>query len=86
MLDVDEPRNLIDPLPHEPSSSKRRPSWLRETLEGAERHIPPRGTFRESKKLNKYQGYLTAMSTIIQNEPSSFEEVVKHQVWKGCYE
>lgn len=25
---------------------------------------------------------MTAMSTIIQNEPSSFKEVVKHQVWK----
>ena len=66
MLDVDEPMNPIDLLPHEPSSSKRRPSWLRETLEDAERHIAPRGTFRESKKPNRYQGYLTAMSTIIQ--------------------
>eukprot|EP00253_Pinus_taeda_P036164 PITA_36164 len=37
------------------------------------------GTFRESKKPNKYQGYLTAMSTIIQNKPSSFEEAVKHK-------
>ena len=31
MHDVDEPMDPIDPLPHEPSSSKRRPSWLRET-------------------------------------------------------
>ena len=84
MPNVDEPMDPIDPPPHEPSSSKRRPSWLRETLEDAERHIAPRGTFRESKKPNKYQGYLTAMSTIIQNEPSSFEEAVKHQVWKDA--
>eukprot|EP00253_Pinus_taeda_P032117 PITA_32117 len=79
MSDVDEPMDRIDPLPHEPSSSKRRPSWLRETLEDAERHIATRRTFRESKKPNKYQGYLTAMRIIIQNEPSSFEEVVKQQ-------
>ena len=84
MPDVDEPMDPIDPPPHEPSSSKRRPSWLRETLEDAKRHIAPRGTFRESKKSNMYQGYLTAMSIIIQNEPSSFEEVVKHQVWKDA--
>jgi len=70
MLDVDEPMDPIDPLPHEPSSSERRPSWLRETLEDAERHCT-RGTFYESKKLNRYQRYLTAMSTIIQNQPSS---------------
>ena len=43
MPDVDESMDPIDPLPHEPSSSKRRPSWLRETLEYAERHIAPRG-------------------------------------------
>ena len=81
MPDVDEP---MDPPPHEPSSSKRRPSWLRETLEDAKRHIAPRGTFRESKKSNRYQGYLTTMSTIIQNEPSSFEEAMKQQVWKDA--
>ena len=80
-----EPVDPIDPLPHKPSSSKRRPSWLRETLEDAKRHIAPRGgTFRESKKPNRYQGYLTALSTIIQNDPSSFEEPVKQQVWKDA--
>ena len=84
MLDIDEPMDPIDPPAHEPSSSKRRPSWLRETLEDVERHIAPSGTFRESKNPNRYQGYLTAMSTIFQNEPSSFEEVVKHQVWKDA--
>ena len=40
------------------------------------------GTFRESKKLNRYQGYLTAMSTLVQSKPGSFKEVVKRQVWK----
>ena len=44
--------------------------------------FPQRGTFRESKKPNRYQGYLAAMSTIIQSELGSFEEVVKHKVWK----
>eukprot|EP00253_Pinus_taeda_P001908 PITA_01908 len=34
------------------------------------------------KRPSWYQGYLTIMSTIIQNEPSSLEEVMKHQVWK----
>ena len=53
-------------------------------LKDAERHIAPRGTFRENKKPNMYQGYLIAMSTIIQNEPSSFEDVVKQQVWKDA--
>lgn len=63
---------------------KRRPSWLGDTLEDAERHIAPRGTFRESKKPNRYQGYLTTMSTIFQTEPCTFEEAVKHQVCKDA--
>ena len=65
MPDVDEPMDPIDPPSQEPSSSKRRPSWLRETLEDAKRHIALRGIFCESKKPNEYQGYLTVMSTII---------------------
>ena len=44
----------------------------------------PRGTFCESKQPKRYQGYLAAMSTIVQSEPGSFEEVVKHQVWKDA--
>ena len=46
--------------------------------------MAPRGTFRESKKSNKYQGCLATMSTIVQSEPGSFEEAVKHQVWKDA--
>jgi len=76
MPNVEEP---MDPIyPPEPSSSMKRPSWLRGLLDGAEGHVAPQGTFCESKKLNKYQGYLTIMSTIIQNDPSSFSDVVKH--------
>ena len=80
MPDVEEPMDPIDPP--EPSSSRKRPSWLRGLLDDAEGHSAPLGTFRESKKPNRYQGYLTIMSTIIQNEPSSFSDAVKHQVWK----
>ena len=69
MPDVEGPMVPIDP----PPSNKKRPSWLRDTLANAERHIAPRGTFHESKKPNRYQGYLTTVSTIVQYEPRSFE-------------
>eukprot|EP00253_Pinus_taeda_P010402 PITA_10402 len=73
----------MDPIySPEPSSSRKRPSWLRGLLDDAKGHAAPRGTFCESKKPNRYQRYLTIMSTIIQNEPSSFLDAVKHQVWK----
>ena len=80
MPDVEGPMDPIDPSP----SLGKRPSWLRDTLEDAEGHAATRGTFRESKKPCRYQGYFAAMSTIVQFEPRSFEEVVKHQVWKDA--
>jgi len=52
------------------------------TLDDDEGHIAPRGTFHESKKTNRYQGYLTIMRKLIQNERLSFTDAVKHQVWK----
>ena len=76
MPDVEGPMDLIDL----PPSMKRKPSWLRDTLDDAERDMAPRGTFCENKKPNRYQGYLVAMFTIIQSKPGSFEEAVKHQV------
>ena len=84
MLNVEEHMDPIDPPLQEPSSSRKRPSWLRGTLHDAKGHVAPRGTFRESKKPIRYQGYLTIMSMIIQNEPSSFTEAIKHQVWKDA--
>ena len=71
-------KGLMDPIDPPPSLGKR-PSWLRDTLEDAKGHMAPRGTFRERKKPNRYQGYLAAMSIIVQSEPGSFEEAVNHQ-------
>jgi len=83
MPDVEEPMDPIDPPPQEPSSSRKRSSWLRGHLMMPKDTLHPE-TFRESKKSATYQGYLTIMSTIIQNKPSSFIEVVKHQVRKDA--
>lgn len=82
MPDVEGSMDPIDPPLGDPSTSRKRPLWLKDTLEEVERHTAPRGTFRESKNPNKYQGYLTSMSTSVEVEPCMFEEVVKHQVWK----
>eukprot|EP00253_Pinus_taeda_P035004 PITA_35004 len=64
MPDVDEPTDPIDPPPQEPSSSNRRPSWLRETLEDAKRHIAPRRTFRESKKPKRLKKALYGLKRV----------------------
>eukprot|EP00253_Pinus_taeda_P029746 PITA_29746 len=84
MPDVEGLRDPIDPPPSEPSTTRKRPLLIKNTLEDAEKHIAPRRTFRESKKPNRCEGYLAAMSTIVQSEPCTFEEAVKHQVWKDA--
>ena len=72
MPNVEGPMDPIDPPPSEPSTTRKRPLWLKDTLEDAERHVAPRGTFHERNMSNKYQGYLASMSTIVQCEPCAF--------------
>jgi len=73
----------LDPPPCDPLA-KRRSLWFRDTLQDADKHAAPRGTFRESKKPRLFQGYVVAMRNIIQTEPCTFEEVAKAQVWKDA--
>lgn len=54
----------LGPPPHDPPTRKR-PLWVRDTLQDAEQHVAPRGMFRETKKQSLFQGYVAAMSNII---------------------
>jgi hypothetical protein len=72
----------VDP----PSDEDTRPRWLRDTLKDAEGHATPRGTFRESRPLQRFSSYVALMSNIIDSEPSSFEEVVGQQCLEGCHD
>eukprot|EP00253_Pinus_taeda_P032106 PITA_32106 len=72
MPDVEEPMDPIDPPPQEPSSSRKRPSWLKGTLDDAEGHIAPRGTFHENAV--KHQVWKDAMT-------EEYESIMKNDVW-----
>ena len=76
---VEEPleRLLEDP------PAKRRPAWCRQILQGAKGHAAPKGTFRESRKPQRFSGLCAQVDPVI-FEPSSFEEVAKLQVWKDA--
>ena len=80
MPTIDGLMDPIGPPLGDPSTSRKRPLWLKDTLQDAEKHTTPKGTFREGKKPNWYQEYLATMSTTTQVEPCMFEEDVKHQV------
>ena len=63
---VDVPKDIV--------VGQKRPTWTCQTLEEAERHVAPSGTFRESKRPHRYSCYAVAMSHIIDSEPSCYEE------------
>ena len=48
------PEELLEVPP-----SKRRPAWYRETVQEAEKHKAPPGTFRESIRPQKYSGLMS---------------------------
>jgi hypothetical protein len=57
-LSVDPIRDYVE-FPLEKPHVKRNPAWCREILKEAEKHAAPKGTFRESKKPNKYSSMIS---------------------------
>ena len=64
--------------------AKRKPGWLKEIVQEAERIVSPKGTFKERKRPHRFGGYVALMRSISDAEPSSFEEEDKLQVWKDA--
>ena len=77
-----EPMRDFIEFPLEKPPAKRKPTWCCEILKEAENHAAPQGTFRESKKPDKYSGLIAQLNFLIDIEPSNFDEVAKHKVWK----
>jgi hypothetical protein len=58
------------------------PGNLKET----EKHPAPKGTFRESKKPDKYSGIIAKLNLVIDSEPSTFEEASKQSSVERYYD
>ena len=56
-------------------TTRKRPNWLKATLEDVEEHEDAKGTFKESKKPKKYSSYVAYITKLIKAEPSTFKEV-----------
>jgi hypothetical protein len=80
---VDPSRDTIE-FPMEIPPIKRKLAWCQEILKEAEKHSAPKGTFRESKKPDKYFGLIAKLNNVIDSEPSTFVEAFKHQMWKDA--
>lgn len=87
-----EPEEDGDPVePLEPTNGPRdivigqkRPLWARKTMQEAKKFVAPRGTFKESKRPQKFPSYVALMSHIIESEPSSVEEASSQRVWRDA--
>jgi hypothetical protein len=64
----------------EEPAAKRKPGWLKETVQEAEKIVAPKGTSREIKRPHRFGGYVALLSSISDAEPSSFEEANNLQV------
>jgi hypothetical protein len=73
---VDVPKDIV--------VGQKRPTWTRQTLQEAEAHEAPHGTFQESKKPQRYSCYTAAMSHIIDSNPSCYEEASSQPVWRDA--
>jgi hypothetical protein len=80
---VDPIKDFVE-FPLKKPPVKRKPAWCCEILKEAEKHEAPKGTFRESKKSDKYSGSIAQLNLVIDSEPSTFDEATKHKVWKDA--
>jgi hypothetical protein len=81
---VTDPVDLVAPVdvPRDIAVGQKRPAWAQQTLQEVEGHTSPCGTFRERKIPHIFLRYVSAMSHIIDTEPSCHGEAAGQQVWQ----
>jgi hypothetical protein len=67
-----EPTEVLEITLEEPPA-KRKPGWIREIVQEAERIASPKGNFRERKRTHRFGCYVSLMSNISDAKPPSFE-------------
>jgi len=71
----------------EPAATRtiRRPKWFEQTLGDAQEHVEaPKSSFKVSRPPRKFLNYMAFITSIIDLEPSSFEEVTNQQIWRDA--
>ena len=79
--EIEEPQELVDP-PQEKNPHKRKPYWVREAIQGAERYGDPEEIHKERKRTRSCFDYVALLCDIIDKEPSNYEEAIEKKIWK----
>ena len=72
-----EDHDMLEPQepPAMDISRKRKPAWVREIIQEAERYGAPEGSTRTSKRSKPYSSYVALMCDLVDQEPTNYEEV-----------
>ena len=87
----EEPQRPVDP-PLDKNPHKRKPAWVCEIIQGAERYGALEENHRERKRAKSCSGYVALLCEFINEEPSNYEEwkdamikeylsIMKNDVW-----
>ena len=71
--ELEEPQEPVDP-PEENNPHKRKPAWVCEIIQGAERYGALEETHRGRKRTRSCSSYVSLLCDIIDKEPSNYEE------------
>ena len=69
----EEPQRPVD-QPLEKNPHKRKPAWVRELIQGAERYGAPEENHRERKRTRSCSGYVALLCDFIDKEPSNLKK------------
>lgn len=81
--DGDEEEEFHSPM-GEACSGKRKPKWLQDTLRDATSVAEPKRPVRESRPPERFCSYMAMVTSILDSEPSSYEEATSQQVWRDA--
>ena len=79
--EIEEPQEPVDP-PQDKNPHKRKPTWVREVIQGVERYGDPKENHRERKWTMSCSGYVALLCDFIDREPSNYEEAAERKEWK----
>ena len=68
----------MDP-PQNKNPHKRKPSWVHEIIQGAERYGASKETLEGRKRTRSCSSYVALLCDIIDKEPSNYEEAVERK-------
>ena len=82
----DQREEPVEPLdgPRYVAMVKRRATQICDTLQEAEKHAAPSGSFKESRRPHRFSSYMALKSHIINYEPSNYEEAANQQVGRDA--